>query len=429
METALLKNKNFLLLYFGRLVSNFGNVFYNFAIGWYILSFTESASASGFYIAFGAIVYFILTPFGGVLSDRWDRVKIVYITDFIRGASIVLAGLVIMFNGTISVGNLSIDFSSETFKLVILYMTSFVISVNGALFAPAVTSLTPYIVGKEQLQKANASLYAQNALVHIAGTVAAAALYAILGIGWIFIINGVAYIGSAISEKFITVKTKEESDTPLTFKSMFVDMGKGFGYLFNNRGLFVFALFAVILNFFMAPLYSIGLPYLYNQVLQTDPLFYSLIGAVASVGTIIMSIIFTLIKQRDKIYRFVIIGLMVWLPLLTIQTLLIYLVINHVISFAWFFGLSIAISLIDGMIGVFINTPVGVAFQKYVPKDMLGRVNSMLNTIVAGLMPIAIALGGIFLEYRSVIELYMIGLVGFIIAGIIFLSSKSVKQL
>ena len=121
METALLKNKNFLLLYFGRLVSNFGNVFYNFAIGWYILSFTESASASGFYIAFGAIVYFILTPFGGVLSDRWDRVKIVYITDFIRGASIVLAGLVIMFNGTISVGNLSIDFSSETFKLVILY--------------------------------------------------------------------------------------------------------------------------------------------------------------------------------------------------------------------------------------------------------------------------------------------------------------------
>jgi len=265
--------------------------------------------------------------------------------------------------------------------------------------------------------------------VHIAGTVAAAALYAILGIGWIFIINGVAYIGSAISEKFITVKTKEESDTPLTFKSMFVDMGKGFGYLFNNRGLFVFALFAVILNFFMAPLYSIGLPYLYNQVLQTDPLFYSLIGAVASVGTIIMSIIFTLIKQRDKIYRFVIIGLMVWLPLLTIQTLLIYLVINHVISFAWFFGLSIAISLIDGMIGVFINTPVGVAFQKYVPKDMLGRVNSMLNTIVAGLMPIAIALGGIFLEYRSVIELYMIGLVGFIIAGIIFLSSKSVKQL
>lgn len=429
METALLKNKNFLLLYFGRLVSNFGNVFYNFAIGWYILSFTESASASGFYIAFGAIVYFILTPFGGVLSDRWDRVKIVYITDFIRGASIVLAGLVIMFNGTISVGNLSIDFSSETFKLVILYMTSFVISVNGALFAPAVTSLTPYIVGKEQLQKANASLYAQNALVHIAGTVAAAALYAILGIGWIFIINGVAYIGSAISEKFITVKTKEESDTPLTFKSMFVDMGKGFGYLFNNRGLFVFALFAVILNFFIAPLYSIGLPYLYNQVLQTDPLFYSLIGAVASVGTIIMSIIFTLIKQRDKIYRFVIIGLMVWLPLLTIQTLLIYLVINHVISFAWFFGLSIAISLIDGMIGVFINTPVGVAFQKYVPKDMLGRVNSMLNTIVAGLMPIAIALGGIFLEYRSVIELYMIGLVGFIIAGIIFLSSKSVKQL
>jgi hypothetical protein len=81
------------------------------------------------------------------------------------------------------------------------------------------------------------------------------------------------------------------------------------------------------------------------------------------------------------------------------------------------------------MVGVFINTPIGVAFQKYVPKDMLGRVNSMLNTIVAGLMPLAVALGGIFLEYRPVTELYLIGLGGFLIAGAIFLSSKSVKQL
>lgn len=429
METSLFKNKNFLLLYFGRLVSNFGNIFYNFAIGWFILSFTESASASAFYIAFGAIVYFILTPFGGVLADRWDRVKIVYITDFIRGSSIVIAGLIIMFNGVVTIGPLTIDFGSEIFKLVVLYVTSFVISVNGALFAPAVTALTPYIVGHEQLQKANASLNAQNALINIAGTVTAAALYALLGIGWIFIINGVAYIGSAISEIFINVKTKEDHAEPLTMKTMFVDMAAGFKYLVNNRGLLVFAIVAVIINFFASPLYSIGLPFLYNQILETKPIFYSLIGVVASIGTIAMSIIFTMIKQRDKIFSFVSIGLLVWMPFLAFQTLLIFLVINGVMSFGWFFGLSLALALLDGMVTVFINTPIGVAFQKYVPKEMLGRVNSMLNTIVAGLVPLAIALGGIFLEYRSVTELYIIGVAGFAVGSIIFLLSKSVKQL
>jgi len=429
METSLLKNKNFILLYFGRLVSNFGNIFYNFAIGWFILSLTASPAASAAYMAFGAIVFFILTPFGGVLSDRRDRVKIVYITDFIRGTSIVLAGLVIMYDGVISIGSMNIDFGSDTFKLVVLYVTAFIISVNGALFNPAVTTLTPYIVGKEQLQKANASMHAQNSLINIAGTVTAAALYAYLGVGWIFIINGVAYIGSAISEIFITVKTKENVESPLTVKQMFVDMGHGLSYLVKNRGLFVFTMVAVIINFFLAPVYSIGLPYLYNQVLQTEPIYFSLIGVLASVGSIVMSIIFTLIKQRDRMYKFISIGLVAWIPMLVLQALLIYLVVNGTIGFPLFFGLSIAIAFIDGNIGVFVNTPIGVAFQKYVPREMLGRVNSMLNTLVQGLVPISIALGGLFLEYRSVAELYLIGVIGFIIGSAIFFSSKSVKQL
>ncbi len=429
METSLLKNKNFILLYLGRLVSNFGNIFYNFAIGWFILSLTQSPAQAAAYMAFGAIIFFVLTPFGGVLSDRWDRVKIVYITDFIRGTSIVLAGLVIMYNGVITIGSLSIDFGSDVFKIVDLYITAFIISVNGALFNPAVTTLTPYIVGKEQLQKANASLHAQNALINIAGTVTAAALYASLGIGWIFIINGVAYIGSAISEIFINVKTKENVESQLTVKQMFVDMGQGLGYLFKNRGLFVFTIVAVIINFFLAPVYSIGLPYLYNQVLRTEPIYYSLIGVLASIGTIVMSIIFTLIKQRDRMYKFITWGTLAWIPLLIIQALLIYLVVSGVIGFWLFFGISIGIAFLDGNISVFVNTPIGVAFQKYVPREMLGRVNSMLNTLVQGLVPISIALGGVFLEYRSVAELYLIGVVGFIIGATVFYCSKSVKQL
>jgi MFS family permease len=334
-----------------------------------------------------------------------------------------------MYNGVITIGSLSIDFGSDVFKIVVLYITAFIISVNGALFNPAVTTLTPYIVGKEQLQKANASLHAQNALINIAGTVTAAALYASLGIGWIFIINGVAYIGSAISEIFINVKTKENVESQLTVKQMFVDMGQGLGYLFKNRGLFVFTIVAVIINFFLAPVYSIGLPYLYNQVLRTEPIYYSLIGVLASIGTIVMSIIFTLIKQRDRMYKFITWGTLAWIPLLIIQALLIYLVVSGVIGFWLFFGISIGIAFLDGNISVFVNTPIGVAFQKYVPREMLGRVNSMLNTLVQGLVPISIALGGVFLEYRSVAELYLIGVVGFIIGATVFYCSKSVKQL
>lgn len=429
MNQSLIKNKNFVLLYFGRLVSNFGHIFYNFAISWFILSFTQSPSASAIYMAFGAIVYFILTPFGGVLSDRWDRVKIVYITDFIRGTSIALAGLAIMYNGIVNIGPVTLDFGSSTFKMVILYVTAFIISANGALFSPAVTTLTPYIVGREQLQKANASMHAQNALISIVGTVSAAALYAVLGIGWIFIINGVAYIGSAISEVFINVKTKETNANHLSLKTVFVEMGQGLKYLFSNRGLLIFAIVAVIVNFFIAPVYSIGLPYLYNQILATEPIYYSLIGVTISIGSIVMSLIFTIIRQQERMFKFIAIGFCFWIPLLLIQLLLLYLLLNHHIGFPLFFGLSIAISFLDGIISVFVNTPIGVAFQKYVPKEMLGRVNSMLETVASGLVPLSIALAGLFLEYRPLTELYLISISGFILGTIVFFSSKSVRQL
>ncbi len=418
-----------MLLYFGRLVSNFGHIFYNFAISWFILSFTQSPSASAIYMAFGAIVYFILTPFGGVLSDRWDRVKIVYLTDFIRGTSIVLAGLAIMYNGVVNLGSLSLDFGSSTFKLVVLYVTAFIISANGALFSPAVVTLTPYIVGREQLQKANASLQAQNALINIVGTVSAAALYSVIGIGWIFIINGVAYVGSAISEIFITVKTKETNDRHLSLKTVFVEMGQGMKYLFSNRGLLIFAIVAVIVNFFIAPVYSIGLPFLYNQILATEPIYYSLIGVTMSIGSIVMSLIFTMIRQQDRMFKFISIGFCFWVPLLIIQLLLIFLLLNQYIGFPLFFGLSIAVSLFNGLISVFVNTPIGVAFQKYVPKEMLGRVNSMLETVASGLVPLSIALAGLFLEYRPLTELYLISISGFILGTIVFFSSKSVRQL
>ena len=223
MEYKLKKNKNFILLFFGQLVSNLGQVFYTFAISWYILDLTGSAGSSGLYLAFGAIVAIIFTPLGGVISDRFNRAKIIYITDYVRGFSILLAGLIIMYNGVINIGSFSLDLSSFSFKLIVLYINSFILSANSALFGPAVSAIIPSIVPDEALQKANASLQTQGSIVNIAGLVLAGALYSLIGVAAIFIINGIAYIGSAISEMFIKIK-EEERERTLTLKIAFRDM-------------------------------------------------------------------------------------------------------------------------------------------------------------------------------------------------------------
>lgn len=429
---SVLRNPNFVLLYLGRLVSDFGNVFYNFAIGWYVLTLTSSPAQAGLYMSFGAIIFFILTPFAGVIADRSNRVKIVYLTDFVRGATILLTGLIIMTNITWS-GNLlgtpiTIDFAASSFKLSVLYVNAFIFSVNGALFAPAVSSLMPFIVEEDQLQQGNSLFSAMGSFINIIGSLSGAFLYQIVGVGWIFVMTGISYIASAVSETFITTHTLSKHDTPLTIKNSFIDLGKGFKFLFGTPSLAMFALVGIILNFFAAPLYSIAMPYLYNQILQVEPIYFSIVGVVASIGSIVMSIIFASMKQREKVYTYLQQGATLWIPMLAIQAVLVFLVVNEHIDFMLYFVISAIVAVADGMISVFINTPINVAFQKYIPREMLGRVNSLLSTILSGMVPIAVALSGVFLEYRPVYELFIIALVGFIIATTILWKSKAIRD-
>ena len=429
---TLFQNRNFVLLYLGRLVSDFGNVFYNFAIGWYVLSLTGSSGQAGLYMSFGAIIFFILTPFAGVLADRWNRVKIVYLTDFIRGSTILLTGLLIMTNVSFSFewGGIPyvLNFADTSLKLTILYINAFIFSVNGALFAPAISSLMPFIVKQDELQQGNSLFSAMGSIVNIIGSLSGAILYSLFGVGWIFVMTGISYVLSAISETFITTHTKSTHDTPLSLKSTFVDLGKGFKFLFGNKALARFAMVAVIINFVAAPLFAIGTPYLYNQILQVEPVYFSSIGVAASVGSIVMSIIFSMLKQKEKVYTYLRNGVTMWVPMLLIQSVLVWSVVNGHIPFIWYFGISLGLAVIDGLIGVFVNTPINVAFQKYVPREMLGRVNSMLNTVVSGLMPISVALGGLFLDYRPVYELYWVATVGFLIAVVILWRSKAIRE-
>jgi MFS family permease len=116
-KTLFFTNRNFALLFLGGLVSRLGDSFYNFAISWYILSLTGSPVQAGYYMAFGAVIYLILSPFGGAIVDRLDKIKVIYLTDFVRGISVLVAGLMI-FSGV-----------EQSTQLIILYITSFIISI------------------------------------------------------------------------------------------------------------------------------------------------------------------------------------------------------------------------------------------------------------------------------------------------------------
>lgn len=66
-------NRDFTLVAIGQLISLFGNAILRFALALYVLDATGSAAVFGTVTAIAVIPTILLSPFGGILSDRVNR--------------------------------------------------------------------------------------------------------------------------------------------------------------------------------------------------------------------------------------------------------------------------------------------------------------------------------------------------------------------
>ena len=90
--------KNYVLTFLGALVSNLGNILYNFAVSFYILQLTgNNAFIQGLYLAVAGITYVLVALFGGVIGDRFHKGKIMYICDYAKGFGLIAFTLLLMF--------------------------------------------------------------------------------------------------------------------------------------------------------------------------------------------------------------------------------------------------------------------------------------------------------------------------------------------
>ena len=83
------KSRNFRLVFLGALVSELGSLLYSFAVSFYILEISgNNAFLQGLYLALCGVVFLIATPAGGVLGDRFNKAKIMFICDYMKGGQI-----------------------------------------------------------------------------------------------------------------------------------------------------------------------------------------------------------------------------------------------------------------------------------------------------------------------------------------------------
>ncbi len=176
---ALMRHRNYALLWTGQLISHLGDRFHWVAISLWVYAQTGSALSVSFAIMALMVAPAVVGLLAGALVDRLDRRKIMVVADLVR------AGLVAAIPTLMDLG------------LPWVYATLFLVSAASAFFRPAMFAAIPQSVPKERLLQANAFFASLESAVEVVGPALAGLLVMKFRYAAAMYVDALSYVVSA----------------------------------------------------------------------------------------------------------------------------------------------------------------------------------------------------------------------------------------
>ena len=409
----ILKNKNFLIYISGFLVSGIGSTLCNFSSSLFILHITDSAMWMSVYLSYTTILYLILTPIMGVICDRLEKKKILYICDFIFGISDLILGLMILYG------------INGKFLLISIFINSTINNIVLALYQPASQSIIPLILNDEELNKGYSYISTVSNFISILGTIFASVLYSLFGYSIILIINGCSFILSAIAEIFLDIREvfKENYES-----NLISDFKIGYSYMKKKKELIELVKYAVLANFFLSGIISIVLPYMINSDLQLKPIIIAIMQVSFSIGGILIAIkisnkenIKIKIVMQKGFFKIVIFVFIMYLNYILLKNNLntnsIFIIIESIIIL-WF-----------GIVITNMQIPINISYISHIEPEYYARVLAIRTMLSSISVPIASLVYGYCLDLYGVGTTFILSLIGMILCFIYVKRSKYIDLL
>lgn len=383
-----LLNRHFVLLWQGQFVSQMGNQAFLIAMMFWIKHETASASLMGLIMMISSLPAVVLGPVAGTFADRHSRKKIIVYCDLLNGIAVLtLSGL------------LFFDHEASATVLAWLFGVTIFTSVVGTFFRPAISASIPDLVPVERVAAANSMNQVSTQLSSFIGQGSGGVLYRLLGAPVLFLIDGMSFIFSAVSEAFIhipqTIPRKKGSwrESLDGFKS---DLTGGLQYVWKNEGMRALFLIASVLNFFFSP-FIVLLPFYVEDYLLADPDWFGYMLAMWGMGSLVGYSLAAIVKlPGKKRCRWMILSLGILGAGLGGLSL-----INSTY-------LAVILMLIVGVMAGFFNINVMTILQITTPSEIRGRVFGLLGTLSMSLMPFGMGLAGIIVDWldKNVIPIF-----------------------
>ena len=364
-------------------VNKIGNMLYDYGNSVWLTSMgTIGQTVLGMYQISELVTSILVNPFGGVISDRFSRRKILMETDLVCG----ILCLAISF------------IRNDSWMIGALIVANIVQAIAFAFSRPANKAIITELVEKDELVLYNSRLELVMQVVSVSSPVLSFLVLQFASLRITLVLDALSFF---LAFGLVVLLPKKEEKTlgekKLTFKVIFSDIKEGVHYIVKQKEIFFLLVMASSVNFFFAA-FNYLLPFS-NQLYGSEGA-YATILTMGAIGSIVGALLASKIKASMEMLLF----------LLALTGLGVMIMGFTLPSYLTFSG-NFVCELFMTMFNVHFFTQV----QTKVEGEYLGRVLSSIYTLAILFMPIATGL----MTWLPSVHLYSFLIIGL---GVVILS-------
>jgi MFS family permease len=367
------RNRDFLLLWSGQVVSTLGSSVSGLALPLLVLALVHSPAQAGLVAAIQMIPYLLFSLPVGALIDRWNRKLVMIVCDLVRW---------------LALGSVPLVFVLGHLTVAQLYLIAFIEGTARVLFELAQIASLPRVVPPTHVPRAYAMSAITEYLASLLGPnlgalIISLARTTVIGAILAYLVDSISYLVSVFSltgirTSFQTERVSEQK------RSLWKEMAEGLHFLWQQRLLRILALLTMSVNFFQAGI-RLDIIVLVNDQWHLNTLLLGLILSADGIGGLLGGLIAPWVNERFRFGLIVIGSVLLWTIALIVATLATSAI-----------PLMISRALV-GLIWPIYSVAVVSYRLSLAPDELQGRVNSSFRLLTFGIESIGAAGGGVLL--------------------------------
>jgi MFS transporter, DHA3 family, macrolide efflux protein len=377
-----LRIADFRRLFVGQTISDFGDAMTSLALLLVVYKLTNSTAALALMAICLALPQVTVGIIAGVYVDRWDRRRVMLVSDLLRAA--IVLGFV---------------FVQSADMLWLLYALALTQAAVGTFFTPARTALIPSIVNSDGLLPANSLSQAGRLIAGVLGTGAAGVIVGLFAVTWpVFVVDSLTFLVSFLFVLRISAKAEVARKASAATTSVLRGVVEGMQVVGRSRLLTGALISAGVIMLGLGAINVLFVPLLINE-LQVPATWFGAIDLAQTSSMILSAIVLAGVLGRFGVTRVITWGMA---------------------------GVAVIIGLLAGVTAVWqvlvllfiigwLVTPLQAALttiiQTEAAEQVRGRVAALVSTVTTTASVVSMAIAGIFGDLIGVRGVFLAGAV------------------